>query len=764
MKTRVLCILALFFAVSLSAQTRQVELFNDGWTFHLGNASGMQAGFGHGPADPAFDDSGWRQVTLPHDWVVDLPFDGSASHGHGYKCVGWKYPENSTGWYRKRFSVEAWEKGRHFEIRFDGVLRDSEVYCNGFYLGHERGGYASSVYDITPYLNCGGENVIAVRVDASKEEVRSYEGAGIYRDVYLVKTSSVFIPQFSTRVSTHFGVVNVRTRVANKNILWDEPTSFTVMMRILNEEGSVVSRSDPYVFQSRPFETVGVERELHISIPHLWDLDDRYMYRLVTEVYRGSDLVDEETVRFGVRDVEFSPSRGLVLNNRKVVLHGVNLHQDHAGVGAAVPRELWRYRLTRLQELGVNAIRCASNPASPALLELCDEMGMMVIEENSQPGINDGHLDLLRRLIERDYNHPSVILWGLGGGERQMESDPRGYDLVKSMSEYAHRVDPTRSTIYANGGGKASLGASDVNGYNYIRRNDPVGDHATHPKWVALGTEESTGAGTRGIYVTDPEKGWMKPLNRSDNLIESGLRFYEGKEWTAGVFFQAGFDHRGESGTMAWPATGSQYGILDYCGYPKDEAYYLKSWWTWQPVLFVTPAADGEIWVYTNCESVELTVDNKRLGRKFRSEYGHLVWTTDKASPKKIVAKGVYQGRPYSPKVNVSYTWPETLKATTLTPSRNVLWADGQDVVIIDIMSDRAELDLSVQGPADILGWGNGDPGFRETERPLPGEPKDHMRIKPFGRRAQVILRGRKGETGKVVVSADGKSITLDCF
>ena len=771
----------------MGAQPREEILINNNWTFHLSDASSMEKDFSHGteyftymtkigatgsnkgPASVDFDDSSWQTVNLPHDWVVDLPYSGEASHSHGYKCVGWKYPENSVGWYRHSFLLPDTDRGRHIEVRFDGIFRDSEVFFNGIYLGHERSGYASSVYDLTPYANFGDENVLVVRADASLEEGWFYEGAGIYRDVTLVKTSDIFVPQFGVKVLSNWGNVDVTAKIANRDFRTDKERIVSVWFDIFDPNGNLVATSDRQVLTMAPYTDAEVSANLKLDVPHMWDLDVPYMYRMRTYVSDGSDVIDSQTTRFGIRDFVFDRNRGFVLNNRRVELVGVNLHQDAAGVGSAIPKELWRYRMQKLRAMGVNAVRCSHNPASPAMLDVCDEMGMLVIDENRLGGINPEQTDLLRRMIERDINHPCVMLWSLGNEEWYVESDPKGYDIFHIMSLQAKTMDPTRSTIYANSGGNSPLGATDVNGYNYLVQNNITADHQNHPYWKSIATEETSGCGTRGVSATVPEEGWMLSLNRSGvaadtrngsdalmhknsegkvlNVIGRGWNYYMANKFVGGLFYWTGFDYRGEPNPMAWPATGSQFGILDYCGFPKDEAFYLEAQATNHTVLHLCQVVGNEVWVYTNCETVDLLADGRSLGKKSVKEGDYVSWTLP-AGFKKLTARGYVRGRQIATSV-----YPDVPKLPEVSASKTTMTSDGQDVIVLDFKTGTGDFLLNCQGPVEILGWGNGNPGFKDIER-TPGAKS--MTVKPFFGRAQVILRSLEGMSGVITVSVPG--------
>lgn len=637
-----LCIVQSSFAAETGGEKFGGVVINNDWTFAMGNAASKELDYTHGteyftyickvqssnhshaPIMPEFDDSSWQKVSLPHDWAVDLPYSPEASHSHGYKCIGWRYPENSVGWYRKHIEIPAEDKGKQFFIEFEGIYRDSEVFCNGFYLGGERSGYASSVYTLTPYLNYGGDNVIAVRCDASLEEGWYYEGAGIYRNVRLYKSGPVSMKHYSLKISqkkTDGSIWTVSDGTADVYV--DESC---IDLDYILADAAVNRNKVTREIEIRDAEGRRVERA-----ERRWSIDSPYLYTLTVRLFYDGELSDVVMRRFGVRTLEFSSEKGLLLNGVAVKLRGANMHLDHAGVGVAVPDELWRYRISRLQEYGFNAVRTSHNCASVSMLDLCDEMGVLVIDENRQFGVNQEQLRQLRNMIDRDRNHPSVILWSVGNEEWAVEHGEKGVEIARRMSEAVHGMDRTRPSTYGNAGGPDLVKGVDVFGYNYIVQNPVDEYHRLYPEKCAVGTEETSGAGTRGVYRTVPEKGWMVPLNRIDtlgrvNVIEYGWKFYKARPWGLGLFYWTGFDYRGEPNPMKWPATGSQFGIFDYCGFPKDEAFYLKAAWRDEPSVHICGPYGGEVWVYSNCDEVRLYESGKSLGRQKMPHDGHLVW------------------------------------------------------------------------------------------------------------------------------------------
>ena len=785
---------------SLSAQSvRERILLDDGWQFAFGNASSPEKDFGcgteyfnyltkaasihnEGPYSLKFNPEkwgvDWKMVNLPHDWVVDLPYVKEASHSHGYKAVGYKFPENSVGWYRKTITVPQEDLGKHLYLQFDGIFRDARIWINGFYLGHEPSGYATQVYDITEYLNYGEENLICVRADATLEEGWFYEGAGIYRHVWLNKTAPLHVAPFGTFVHSTLAApfdkakLTIETTVENSGLQTED---YRLCHILRDADGKEVARCEtagkPVLPKDRQL-TVG---EIALDKPHLWSVDAPYLYTLLTEVYQHGKLVDAYTTTTGIRDIRFDADKGFLLNGQPLKLKGVNMHQDHPGVGAGIPDALQVYRLKELKKFGCNAYRSSHNPMTPEMLDACDSLGILVIEENRLTGVNEEHTRLLKRMIDRDRNHPCIILWSVGNEEWGIEWKENGTRIAATMREYCHRFDPTRLMTVASSSGPAILIPADVAGYNYILQN-PVEQHRKdYPGRRALGSEETTGCGTRGIYFDAHDKGHMVAHNRKPNgpdsllnCIERGWKFYDERPYLAGLFYWTGFDYRGEPNPMKFPATGSQFGILDYCGFPKDEAWYLKSWWTDEPVLHILPhwnlqGHEGDsidIWVYSNCDEVELTVNGKKLDRKPMPRNGHLSWKAV-FQPGAVKAVGYKNGKKILARTVETTGVPARI---SLTADRSVIQADNRDVAVCNIeLQDKKkrfvptacnDLTITVSGPVRILGVGNGDPAYQATERPADTDARTYQ-VKAFNGLAQVLLQstGEAGEATLTVVS-----------
>jgi len=574
----------LLFAAE-AQQVRETILLDKGWKFMMGHAALPQKDFGNGteyfnyltkansihnegPYAQKFDDGKWLEVQLPHDWVTTLPYDWAASHSHGYKTVGWKYPETSVGWYRKVLTIPAGDLGKRLMLRFDGIFRNATVWFNGFYMGTEPSGYVTQVYDITPYVKYGEENLICVRADASLEEGWFYEGAGIYRDVWLEKMAAVSVAPFGTFVYAEMqqpystATLHVETEVHNAS-LTVRPCEVT--HRLLDAEGREVAKSAPVSLTLKAKQTLNAPQSvLHVNSPHLWSTTDPYLYQVETTIRVAGKVTDVYTTTTGIRDILFDAERGFLLNGKSLKLKGVNMHQDHAGVGAAIPDALQAWRIKQLKKMGCNAYRASHNPMTPALLGICDREGMLVIDENRLMGINDEHLRLLERMIRRDRNHPSIILWSDGNEEWGLENSIQGTRLAEAMREYTRLYDPTRPSTVANAGGTELIKGLDVVGFNYIVQNDVDNRKRNNPSWKIVGTEETSGCGTRGWYFNEENyKGRMVSLNREPiangqqpiaNVIERGWIFYAERPWAAGLFYWTGFDYRGEPNPLSNPA------------------------------------------------------------------------------------------------------------------------------------------------------------------------------------------------------------------
>jgi len=661
MKKRLFCaIVTLFALMTAVAQPRKVTDMDGGWMFHLGDVTGAEA--------PAYADNGWRRLDVPHDWSIE---GENARENPGGGSIG--YFPTGIGWYRKTFSVKSYDKNRLYTIEFDGVYMNSTVWLNGHLLGTWPYGYSSFSYDLTPYLRKSG-NVLAVKVDNSRHgNSRWYSGSGIYRHVRMVETAKTHIAKWGVFNSTQQltdeqATVRVKTELEN-----EETRSQQLLLRheVIDNAGVCVATTERNV-------TVGAsgkitdEQTVAVTNPKVWDLENPYLYTLRSTLLSGKRAVDVVENTLGIRTIEYPLDKGFLLNGKQVKMKGVNLHHDGGAVGAAVPERVWERRIEILKSGGCNAIRTAHNPPAPEFLDLCDRLGMLVMDEAFDQWINgknkeDYHLYFhewherdLTAMVARDRNHPSVVMWSIGNEIRDQRS-AEGPGAAAEMVAICHRLDDTRLVTCGNDEIASNSPTSpeflaafenDIIGYNYpdrwrTRREVVYAiDKAAYPNRRVVATESTGLGGPRRQYmwtgtVPPPQLGagadgfspqQQQPprrfRRRTRGLISSELidveqrwRFTTAYDYVIGDFMWTGIDYYGESG---WPSRGSQSGYLDNCGFKKDGYWFFKSIWSQKPVLHLLPhwnweGHEGQIMqvaCYTNCEEVELFVNGKSYGKK----------------------------------------------------------------------------------------------------------------------------------------------------
>jgi beta-galactosidase len=735
---------------------RERLLMDSGWRFAFGHPTDVQKDFnsgtgyfsyltktgnGDGAAAANFDDRAWRMLDLPHDWAVEVPFEGPGSPSHGYKAMGRNFPDASVGWYRKSFFIPASDLGRRISVEFDGVFRDSIVWVNGHYLGREGSGYTSFGYNIGEFLNYGGTNVIAVRVDATMEEGWFYEGAGIYRHVWLAKTGPLHVARHGTFVTSELkkksADVTARVTVVNEGT---NAARFEIEQRVVDADGRTLGAARVKNASLKAGDTGEFTGVIDVAKPKLWSIETPYLHKLVTIIRSDDTVVDRYETPFGIRSIRFDPNLGFFLNGKHVELKGSNNHQDHAGVGAAIPDALQDFRIARLKTFGCNAYRCSHNPPTPEMLDACDRLGMLVLDENRLMGTSEDQLDHLKQMILRDRNHPCVIAWSLGNEEWGIENNDKGARIASTMQAFAKHLDPTRGTTVAISGGWGG-GIStviDIMGYNYISTKNTDQQHEKFPRQPGMGTEESTARGTRGIYFSDRTNGLLAAMlelpndpNVSGGNMETGWKHYAARPYLAGLFYWTGFDYRGEPNPLGFPAVSSQFGILDTCGFPKYSFYYLKSWWMDEPMVHLFPhwnwpgkeGQEIDVTCFSNCGEVELFLNGRSLGRKTMEKNGHLEWKV-KYEPGTLLARGYKDGQ------EIATDRVETTgdpAAIQLIPDRATIKADSEDVSIITVQVNDAqgrmmptagnEITFTLQGPGKIIGVGNGDPSSHKPDK-----------------------------------------------
>jgi beta-galactosidase len=770
-----------------AASARERLLLDFGWRFHLGHADDSAQDFGFGrrsefaksgeifrPSQEDFDDSEWQAIDLPHDWAVELPFvDDPGVNETGAKPLGRAHPTTSIGWYRRVFEIPQSDLGRRLSLEFDGVFRDSIVALNGHFLARNLSGYAPFRCDITDFANYGGKNVLVVRADATEHEGWFYEGAGIYRHVWLVKTNPLHIAHCGVYVTSKLNgataQVSIATEVENET---DDPQALATLhltQTIFDSAGKQIATATSFVGLISPWDTKKISQTLTVENPFLWSIEEPHLYRLVTMLAGVDKLTDSRETFFGIREIRFDQDKGFFLNGQPVKIQGTCNHQDHAGVGSALPDRLQYFRIAKLKEMGANAYRTSHNPPTPELLDACDSLGMLVMDETRMMSSNTEGLSELERMMRRDRNHPSIILWSIGNEEPEQGTE-RGERIARTMKRLALRLDPTRPVTAAMNGdwGKGISNVLDVQGFNYFHLGDTDKFHANSPAKPCIGSEEASAFSTRGIYAVDKVRGYISAydVNKPDygSTAEEWCKYYAARPFVAGAFVWTGFDYRGEPSPYRWPCISSHFGIMDTCGFPKATYYYYQAWWTEKPVLHVFPhwnwagKEDQEIsvWVHGNCEEVELILNGKNLGRQAMTRNSHLEWKVAYA-PGALVARGFRAGKLIAEAKQETVGAPAGIQ---LTPDRSSIRADGEDVVIVTVAIVDAqgrvvsvagnEVDFQVSGPGKIIGVGNGDPSSHE--------PDKASRRRVFNGLAQVIVQALK-QAGDISVTASSPGV-----
>ncbi len=651
---------------------REQLLFDFGWKFQFGNGCdpAKDLGFGVNQGDFAktgdfefakgkFDDSKWRKLNLPHDWAVELPFvDDEELSSHGYKPLGRRYPETSVGWYRREFEIPAGDLGKRIWVEFDGAFRSVLIFVNGCFIGRNDNGYAPFRFDLTDFLAYGAKNYIVARVDASFGDGWFYEGAGIYRHVWLTKTDALHLGKWEstvrTAVSGSSATLTLGTLVQNQG---KQAETAKVSWQILDAAGKTVATAEAPAQQVGVDGTTSFTATAMLANPALWSVDEPNLYTAIVTVEAGGKARDAERVSFGVRTAAFDAEKGFFLNGKSLKIQGTCNHQDHAGVGAALPDRLQAFRVAVLKEMGNNAVRTSHNMPTPEWVEACDRMGVMMMCETRQMSSNPEGMAQLETMVKRYRNSPSIIIWSVGNEEFTLQEPmaEQGEKIARSMVQLCHELDPTRVVSAAVNGSnlKGPSLAFDIIGFNY-NLSMPDGYHKEHPTRALFGSETSSAIGTRGAYETDPLRNLVNSYNGVvpwGETAEEWWTFYGTRDWEAGGFAWTGFDYRGEPTPYGWPSINSQFGIVDMCGFPKDTFYYYKAWWGKEPSLHVFPhwnfeGREGDIipvWVYSNLDEVELFVNGQSAGSQKVPHLGHVEWKV-KYEPGAIEARGI-EGR-----------------------------------------------------------------------------------------------------------------------
>ncbi len=708
---------------------KNLDAFNDFGLKKVTSSSGASARF--------YLNCDWDKVDLPHDWAITL------EKGLEYEKMSGAYPyknhfkymsEGKTngngvynvGWYRKEFEFDKSWKDKRVFIEFEGVFRNCDVWVNGTYMEHHSSGYTSFFFEITDHLVQDEINSVAVRVDSDKNEGWWYEGAGIYRNVFLHIKEPVYFEHNKTVVKTNNdGTVKASAVIVNDT---SEKVKGEAVFSVCTKSGrKLVSKS--VAVEAEQYNKIKTECTLKIENPKLWDVDNPNLYLLRIE------FVDKTEEVFGFRTIEFDADKGMLLNGKPCKVRGACVHQDFGGVGTALSDNLNYYKIQRLKDMGVNAYRCSHHAPSPAILRACDELGMLVMDETRAFGTSPEAIRQMTDLIERDRNHPCVFIWCLGNEEFSVENIEWSYRLMEKAQRFAKTLDDTRYMTYGGDNGDnfvGANGAAEVRGINYIRNGKPGWVdkyHIEHPNQPMIGTEESSYVLSRGGHINDLGRGLLDSSGEVTMMWGSTpkgwVKFFEERDYLAGSFMWTGFDYRGEPNPFVYGNVSSSFGTIDLCGMEKPPFYYYKSWWTNEPVIKIAPhwnykkGEKAKVYVYTNCEKVTLFVNDREIETKTVNKFDMPVFEVafEKGTVKAV---GVLKGKTYTDRITTSGKL-KTLEAKTVLKGEK----DG-DVSIVEITAlDKDgnicrlacdELEIAL-GEGKIVGVGNGDPASFDYEQ-----------------------------------------------
>lgn len=734
---------------------------NQGWKFfrgeipydlingHFDTYMHSKAQSGRNAAAELFYDGNFESVQLPHDYVIEQePSEDYNETQGGYN--------RENAWYRRSFLLKEEDKEKRILILFDGAGKNTEVWINGHPLGCNTSMYNSFFVDITPYVYYGeNTNVLSVHiVNDGDLEGWWYEGAGIYRSVWMVKTARIAVDVWGIRLKPRRKDEHIWTLGMDLDLYnLDEEQDVIIKYELQEKTGRSIldgEQSARVLFGSNTFCF-----EMEVTDPILWNLESCELYRMVVSICKDGKELDRSDASFGFRDIVFDADKGFFLNGKHIKLHGVCMHQDHGRLGVAVPSNILEYRISQLKKIGVNAYRCAHHNPAPELPDICDRLGMLVIDENRKFNFSDETQKQLKAMCYRDMNHPSVILWSVGN-EEPLQHTKIGRNLVESMKKYIHRIDPLRPvTIALNGGFYDSYAAfaSDVIGVNY-RINEYDQMHKIHPSKAIVATESGASGNTRGIYFEKQEENkreyasaYDKKRNTFGSAYADAIRQSEMYDFVSGTFLWVGMDYRGES---QWPMIASTSGIMDNCAMEKDHSAMVKAFWTDEPVLHIMPSwnlkgHEGErisICIYTNAEEVDLEVNGRKIGRK-KVEFCRPVQFEAVYEPGYIKAVSYKSGEIQQEKT--LYTAGEP--AQMHVESRNSAGNTGEDAAIFEVyFTDRdghlctdadALITCEVSCGGKILSHDSGDPKDKSSSL-------SHAR-KMFSGRIQTIVGVEEG-------------------
>ncbi|MDB5123062.1 MAG: beta-galactosidase [Mucilaginibacter sp.] len=738
-----------------SQQARTVTDFDKGWHFHLGDVTGGEK--------ENVNDAGWRMLNLPHDWSIE----GKFSKDNPATPEGGALP-GGIGWYRKTFTVPANQKNKLIYIDFDGVYQKSDVWVNGHHLGFRPNGYISFRYEMTPYLNFGGKNTIAVKVDNSVQpNSRWYSGSGIYRNVWLVTTNKTAIDHWGTYITTP-KVTSSSATIQIQTQLTKIATEKLGLKTTIYDEAGVVVKSVTSEISGHDSPQVSLQQELTIEHPHLWSTGHPYLYKAVSQIVSGTAFIlsgfyhggDSYTTTFGIRYFNFDPDKGFSLNGKPMKILGVCNHHDLGSLGAAVNTRALERQLQMLKAMGCNGIRTSHNPPAPELLDLCDKMGFIVMDEafdcwEWKKAKYDYHLYFkewhkrdLEDQILRDRNHPSVFIWSIGN-EIPQQGDTSALRVAPELAGIVHSLDKTRPITTANdnptkGNKIIQSGAIDLIGYNY-HEFDYATFHERFPGKKFIATETTSGLETRGHYDMPSDSiriwpaRWDKPFTEgnADNSVsaydnvrpawgsthEATWKVMKKYDFLSGMFVWTGFDYMGEPTPYSWPSRSSYFGIIDMAGFPKDIYYMYQSEWTNKNVLHIFPHWNWErgktvdVWAfYNNADEVELFLNGKSVGvKKKTGDDLHVMWRL-KYEPGTLKAVSRKNGQVVLTREIRTAGPPAKIE---LIADRKNIKADGKDLSFITVrILDKAGnlvpnagnmVNFKINGEGFIASVDNGD-------------------------------------------------------
>ena len=764
-------------------QVRVREKFNADWKFINEDIANAQ--------DPDYDDSSWRQLDLPHDWAIEGPFSKEVYFQGGF------LPYPGMGWYRKTFDII--ESDKNVLLEFDGVMMYPRIWLNGEFVGEWAFGYTSFAFDITKYLKPGQKNVLAVQVANEDSSSRWYPGSGIYRNVWLTTRNPVHIAHWGTFVTTpdiqkDVASTQVETWVENST---DQQESIVLETIIMDAKGNTVTqvRAEGQIDAQKSEK---FKQTLKVSNPQLWDIDNPYLYEAVSHILIDGQIVDEYKTRFGIRSFKFDADKGFSLNGQQLKLKGVNMHHDLGPLGAAVSYRATERQLEILQEMGVNAIRTAHNPPSPEQLDLCDKMGILVMDESfdewrkAKHNVKNSYSVLfdewaakdMAALVKRDRNHPSVILWSTGNEVPELGT-PDGKKSARMLADICRDLDPTRpvsSGIHLSIKiDRELMDIFDVAGFNYWHEQ-LASLHEEYPDKPILVTEAAATLSSRGVYqfpVKRIYRGFRdKSMQISSyDIINTGFgtlpdvefKLQDEFEWLAGQFVWSGFDYHGEPDPFEnqWPAHSSYFGIIDMSGFPKDRFYLYQSQWSDKPMVHLLPhwnwdGREGEItpvYVYTNAVAAELFVNGKSQGKKEKGKGQYrLKWEDVVYQPGSIKAVAYNSA-------NAIIADKEIKTASNpfqidLIADRKSIQADNEDLsfITVEIKDEEGNIcptadnlvSFTIEGAGKIAAVGNGNPITHESYQ-------DSKR-KAFNGKCLLIVRSTE-ESGTIKITATSSGL-----